>query len=144
VLLDQLRLGLDDMLPDTDTTVGDALLAVHRSYEAAIRPALPDIHGMAHITGGGIAGNLVRVLPPGVEAIIDPASWRWPALFQVISDAGVSRVEMRDVFNLGVGMIAAVAADRVDAVRGHAERAGVAAWVIGQVRAGGRAVTFAD
>jgi phosphoribosylformylglycinamidine cyclo-ligase len=118
---------------------------VHRSYEAAIRPALADIHGLAHITGGGIAGNLVRVLPEGVEAVIDPGSWEWPALFRAIAEGGrVSRDEMRDVFNLGVGMIAAVPADRADAVRAAASAAGVPTWVIGDVRAGARGVRFAD
>ncbi len=144
VLLDQLRLALDDLLPGTETTVADALLAVHRSYEAAIRPALGEIHGLAHITGGGIAGNLVRVLPAHVEAVLDPGSWQWPALFRAIRDAGVAEAEMRDVFNLGVGMIAAVSPANVATVRQHAERAGVATWEIGSVRAGARAVTFAE
>jgi phosphoribosylformylglycinamidine cyclo-ligase len=144
VLLDQLRLGLDDTLPGDTVSVGDALLAVHRSYDAAIRPALAAIHGLAHITGGGIAGNLIRVLPEGCEAMIHSASWAWPRLFRVIADAGVALAEMRDVFNLGIGMIAAVSAADADAVRRHAEQAGVATWVIGEVRAGARAVRFAD
>src|SRR5690606_2816894 len=72
VLLEQLRLGLDDPLPGDTVSVVDALLAVHRSYDAAIRPALAQVHGLAHITGGGIAGNLVRVLPEGCEAVIHP------------------------------------------------------------------------
>ncbi len=145
VLLDTMALALDAPLSGADTTVGEALLAVHRSYDTAIRPALADIHGLAHITGGGIAGNLVRVLPEGVEAVIDPESWEWPALFRAIADGGgVSRDEMRDVFNLGIGMIAAVPADRADAVRAAASAAGVPTSVIGDVRAGARGVRFAD
>jgi len=143
VLLETMALSLDDLVPGTTTTVADALLAVHRSYEAAIRPALADIHGLAHITGGGIAGNLVRVLPDTLDAGIDVLSWQWPPLFRAIADGGaVSTGEMRDVFNLGVGMIAAVPADAVERVRGHATAAGVESWVLGAVRPGSGRVTF--
>src|SRR5206468_3928714 len=86
---------------------GEVLLAVHRSYAMALRPVLGDVHALAHVTGGGIVGNLVRVLPPGVEAVVDAGSWPWPPLFRVLMRAGqVSREEMRRVFNLGVGTFA--------------------------------------
>ncbi len=139
VLLSAMRLPLDGMLPDTDTTIEDALLAVHRSYDTAIRPALAQVHGLAHITGGGIGGNLVRVLPERCEAVIDATSWRWPALFRVIAEGGsVSLDEMRDVFNLGVGMIAVVPPDAVEAVRAASAAAAVPTWICGDVRTGQR------
>ena len=145
VLFDTMRLSLDSAVPDEDVSVADALLAVHRSYDAAIRPVLSAIHGMAHITGGGIGGNLIRVLPAHVEAVIDPGSWQWPAIFRAIAQGGkVSRAEMRDVFNLGAGMIAAVPATRVTEVQSAAAHAGVPTWVIGDCRHGSRAVRFAD
>jgi phosphoribosylformylglycinamidine cyclo-ligase len=145
VLFDGMGLSVDSRLPGGDVTVGDALLAVHRSYVAAIKPALSKIHGLAHITGGGIAGNLVRVLPEGCEAVVDPRSWEWPLLTRVIAEGGkVELAEMRDVFNLGVGMIAAVPADSVDAVRQAATAAGVPTWVCGSVRSGPTRVVFAD
>jgi phosphoribosylformylglycinamidine cyclo-ligase len=145
VLQDTMGLALEAPLPGTDTPLVDALLAVHQSYVAALAPVLDRVHGLAHITGGGIAGNLVRVLPPAVEAIVDPSSWEWPALFRVIADGGkVARDEMRDVFNLGVGMIAVVAPADVEAVVAAAGAVGVAAWRLGEVRAGPRAVRFAD
>lgn len=145
VLQEVMGLSLDAPLPGTDTPLVDALLAVHRSYVAALTPVLDRVHGLAHITGGGIAGNLVRVLPPEVGAIVDPTSWEWPVLFQAIAEGGkVSRDEMRDVFNLGVGMIAVVAPSDVAAVITAAEAAGVPAWRMGEVRAGPRAVRFAD
>lgn len=145
VLFDAMGLVLGDTLPGTDTTVEDALLAVHRSYDTAIRPVLASVHGLAHITGGGIGGNLVRVLPEGCEAVIDTGSWQWPTLFRVIADGGaVSPAEMRDVFNLGVGMLAAVPRDAVDAVRAASAAAAVPTWICGDVRAGhGRSVRFA-
>ncbi len=145
VLLSAMRLPLDGMLPDTDTTIEDALLAVHRSYDTAIRPALAQVHGLAHITGGGIGGNLVRVLPERCEAVIDATSWRWPALFRVIAEGGsVSLDEMRDVFNLGVGMIAVVPPDAVEAVRAASAAAAVPTWICGDVHTGQhRRVRFA-
>lgn len=144
VLFDVMGLSLESQLPGTETTVGAALLAVHRSYAAAIRPVLGTVHGMAHITGGGIPGNLVRgQWPEACEAVIDTASWQWPALFRVIADGGtISLGEMRDVFNLGVGMIAAVPPTAVARVRAAASDAGVATWQCGIVRTGPRRVTF--
>jgi phosphoribosylformylglycinamidine cyclo-ligase len=145
VLFETAGLSLDDVLGDTGQTAADALLAVHRSYVSAIRPVLGSMHALAHITGGGIAGNLVRVLPEHVLAVVDPASWPRPALFRFIQQAGqVDEAEMRDVFNLGIGMIGVLPADGVAAARAAARAAGVETWVIGDVRAGARAVRFAD
>ncbi len=143
VIFDTLGLTLESAVPGTDTTVGDALLAVHRSYVAALAPVLDRVHGMAHITGGGIAGNLVRVLPVNCHAVIETASWRWPPLFDLIARGGsVDLTEMRDVFNLGVGMIAVVPRASVDAVQAAASAAGVTTWICGTVRTGARSVTF--
>ncbi len=143
VLLGTMRLALTDRVPGTDTSVGDALLAVHRSYERALRPVLPLLHGLAHITGGGIGGNLVRVLPAGCHAVIETASWAWPALFGAIADGGgVSVDEMRDVFNLGVGMVAVVPPDAVAAVQAASAAAAVPTWICGEVRSGGEGVHF--
>jgi phosphoribosylformylglycinamidine cyclo-ligase len=117
--------------------VSQILLAVHRSYVAALRPVLAQVHALAHVTGGGIAGNLVRVLPAGVDASIDAGSWPWPPLFRVLMRAGqVGREEMRSVFNLGIGMIAVVARDDVETTIRAAERAHVPAWIIGEIRTG--------
>jgi len=141
IVFDSMKLGIDDRFPETEQSVGEVLLAVHRSYAAALRPLLGGVHALAHVTGGGIAGNLMRVLPPGVEAVVDAGSWPWPPLFRVLMRAGqVSREEMRRVFNLGVGMIAVVARDDVETAVRAAERAQVQAWLIGEVRAGSKPV----
>ncbi|MFZ5623489.1 MAG: phosphoribosylformylglycinamidine cyclo-ligase [Gemmatimonadota bacterium] len=143
ILFDVMKLRLEETLPGTDQSVADALLAVHRSYAPAIRPVLSQIHGLAHITGGGIAGNLVRVLPPGVMATIEARAWPLPPLFATLEVGGkVSEDEMREVFNLGIGMIAAVAPEAVETVRSAARAAGVETWVIGEVSAGERRVRF--
>ena len=141
IVFEWMKLGIEDRFPETEQSVGEVLLAVHRSYAAAIRPVLGDVHALAHVTGGGITGNLVRVLPPGVEALVDAGSWPWPPLFRVLMRAGqVGRDEMRRVFNLGVGMIAVVARDDVETAVRAAERAQVQAWLIGEVRAGSKPV----
>lgn len=143
VLLEVMGLSLSATLPGTDTRVGDALLAVHTSYYSAIQPVLNLIHGMAHITGGGIGGNLVRVLPDGCTALIDATTWEWPALFTVIAEGGrISTAEMRDVFNLGVGMIASVSPGSADRVHAAARAAGVATWSCGTIGAGPHRVEF--
>jgi phosphoribosylformylglycinamidine cyclo-ligase len=145
VVFEKAGLRLDDVLGDTGRTAADALLAVHRSYVPAIRPVLGSMHALAHITGGGIAGNLVRVLPEHVTAVVEPSSWPRPALFRFIQQAGrVDEAEMRDVFNLGIGMIGVLPADAVAAAQAAAQAAGVETWVIGDVRAGARDVRFAD
>jgi phosphoribosylformylglycinamidine cyclo-ligase len=145
VLLEQLGLTLESPLPGGNSSVGDALLAIHQSYLTAIRPVLTQVHGLAHITGGGIGGNLVRVLPTGCQAVIESGSWQWPVLFQVIADGGrVSRDEMREVFNLGVGMLAILPPAAVEAATAAAKRAGVATWVAGEVRSGPQHVVFVD
>jgi phosphoribosylformylglycinamidine cyclo-ligase len=143
VLLEVMGLSLSATLPGTDTRVGDALLAVHTSYYAAIQPVLNLVHGLAHITGGGIGGNLARVLPEGCTALIDATSWRWPALFAAIADGGrISTAEMRDVFNLGVGMVASVPPGAADQVHTAARAAGIATWNCGTISAGPQRVEF--
>ncbi|HET7791588.1 MAG TPA: phosphoribosylformylglycinamidine cyclo-ligase [Gemmatimonadales bacterium] len=145
IVFDGLKLDVGDRFPDSDRTVAQVLLDVHRSYAAAIGPVLGKVHALAHITGGGIEGNLVRVLPAGCDAVVDTRGWQWPQLFRVLMQAGkVSKDEMRRVFNLGVGMVAVAPRDQVmDAVR-VAKDAGVATWVIGEVVPGKGRVRFAE
>jgi phosphoribosylformylglycinamidine cyclo-ligase len=145
IVFDELRLDVHDEFPETGRTVAQVLLEVHRSYAAAVNPVLSRLHALAHITGGGIPGNLVRVLPEGCESVVDARAWRWPAVFRVLMRAGaVSLGEMRRVFNLGIGMIAVAARDDTEAVIAAAKRAGVEAWIIGEIRPGPTAVKFAE
>ena len=145
IVFDTLRLDVLDEFPETGRTVAQVLLDVHRSYATAVTPIISRLHALAHITGGGIPGNLVRVLPAGAEAVVDAGGWPWPAVFRVLMRAGdVSLGEMRRVFNLGIGMIAVAARDDAEAAIAAAKRAGVEAWVIGEVRAGTRGVKFSE
>jgi phosphoribosylformylglycinamidine cyclo-ligase len=143
ICFERLELDVGSPVSELGTTVGEALLAIHRSYAAALLPVLDAVHGIAHITGGGIAGNLVRVLPSSVEAVIDSRSWDWPPLFTFLMKAGaVSLAEMRQVFNLGVGLLAVVPPASVDRVRAAARTAGIETWIAGDIRAGQRGVRF--
>ncbi len=145
VIFDQAGLSLASPLGDTGGTVAAALLAVHRSYAEAIRPIMHEVHALAHITGGGIPGNLVRVLPEGIEAVIDPAAWPLPPLFRFLQEAGkIGNEEMREVFNLGIGIIAVLPKQAVADARNAADAAGVETWVIGDTRRGNCSVRFAD
>jgi phosphoribosylformylglycinamidine cyclo-ligase len=145
IVFDEMGLDVGDPFPGTAETVVQVLLAVHRSYAAAVTPVITRLHALAHITGGGIAGNLIRVLPDGCEALVDAGAWEWPALFRVLMRAGkVSVSEMRDVFNLGVGMIAVAARSDVEAAVAAAARVGVPAWVMGEIRPGATGVKFSQ
>ena len=98
----------DTVVPELGATLGDALLAPHRSYLPVLRPLLPRqmLKGLAHITGGGITENLPRVLPEGCSAEIDLRAWSVPALFQLLQDRGqIPRDEMFRAFNMGIGLV---------------------------------------
>jgi phosphoribosylformylglycinamidine cyclo-ligase len=106
---DQIRARLEAQLPELGESLGEALLRPHRSYLHALKPFLenPSLTGLAHITGGGIAGNLERIIPKTCHAIVDTSSWETPQLFKLIEKRGnVSPEEMFQVFNMGVGFIA--------------------------------------
>lgn len=104
-----------------------------------------DIHAMAHITGGGLPGNLPRVLPNGTRARIHTGSWQWPALFKFLQLQGnVDTYEMYRTFNCGVGMVIAVSAADSDKALLQLQAAGEKAWVIGQIEADAQSTTDAD
>jgi phosphoribosylformylglycinamidine cyclo-ligase len=137
IVSERLHLETDDVFPDENASVAEVLLRVHSSYLAALRPVLPKVHALAHITGGGIPGNLNRVLPANVDARVDTNSWDLPALFRVLEEAGqVPRDEMFRAFNMGVGMIAVCPESDARAVISSANAAGVGAWLIGHTSAG--------
>ncbi len=114
-------MDLADPLPGADdTTIGEALLAVHRSYLEPLAAALGAdlIDGLAHITGGGLVDNLPRVLPKGCGAVVETSSWNRPPLFKfLVSLAGLNKIEAHQILNMGIGMVAIVAPDDVDAVQ---------------------------
>ena len=134
-----------DPLPGAGVSVGEALLAVHRCYLPPLRGLLrdPALHAMAHITGGGFTENIPRVLPEGLDAVIDRGSWEPPALFQQIAARGpVERDEMDRTFNMGIGMVLIVDPAQLERVRAHLVAQGEKPVVIGRIERGGRKVRY--
>jgi phosphoribosylformylglycinamidine cyclo-ligase len=137
IVSDRMRLAAGDPFPGSDGTVADVLLAVHRSYLAIVKPLLSRVHAMAHITGGGLPGNLNRALPPTLDAIVDTGSWEPPNLFRQLQTAGqVDRAEMFRAFNMGVGMVVLAPASAAEDVIASATAHGVRAWRAGRTRRG--------
>jgi phosphoribosylformylglycinamidine cyclo-ligase len=137
IVSERLRLGPHDVFPGGGGSVADVLLRVHKSYLAALVPVLDRIHAMAHITGGGLEGNVNRVLPDGLDAIVETSSWEVPREFTVLAEAGaVARGEMFRAFNMGVGMVVITTLDDARTVIESAASAGVRCWRLGSVRPG--------
>ncbi len=140
VLETEMKLSFDDRPEGLDSTLGEALLAPTRIYAKAVagaRAALGEgLHALCHVTGGGLPGNLPRVLPAGTraEARLD---FPRPPLFDLIAQGGpVDEEEMLRTFNLGVGLVAVVAAGQSDTAIAAFEAAGERAWRLGQVASG--------
>jgi phosphoribosylformylglycinamidine cyclo-ligase len=139
LLFESAGLGLDSSLPGVPGTVAEALLAPHRSYT---KPALALVEaglarGFAHVTGGGISGNLSRILPANCRARLRRESWEWPPLFRRLQAIGeIPWEEMERTFNLGVGFAVVVdpvaQAPALDVLRGLGEEP----WTLGEVIAG--------
>jgi phosphoribosylformylglycinamidine cyclo-ligase len=137
-------LSYSDVPRGFDQTLGEVYLEPHRAYvrEVEVLRDAVDVRGMAHITGGGLPGNLPRALG-GVGAWLDASSWTEPPVFALIRGLGdVPEAEMRRVFNLGIGFCAVVPADKADKGLEAIHGTGCAAWYIGEVVARGR-VEFA-
>ena len=140
--------GLDvrSRFPGSTMSIGEALLTPHRTYLPVIRPLLPSgtIKGMAHITGGGITENLPRILPAKTQAVIDRSAWRVPAIFEWLQQAGdVPSDDMLRTFNMGIGLILAVAANDASSVLNDLRAAGEnGAATVGVVRSGDGGVVY--
>lgn len=136
-------------VPEFGRTLGEELLEPTRLYtracldlvtafngdpaEESISPEAP-VRGFSHVTGGGLAANLARVLPTGLLATVDRSSWAWHPVFSVMADLGqVPQADMERTLNLGVGMVAVVSPDAADAAVAHLNAAGQKAWVMGEV-----------
>jgi phosphoribosylformylglycinamidine cyclo-ligase len=136
IAFDLQGLSVDTWVPELEATVGDVLLRPHRTYLPVIRPLLGSrcVKGMAHITGGGIPGNLPRVLPDGLGFSLDRGSWATPPVFAWLQRAGgIADDEMFRAFNMGVGLILICGSETVDQVVEELRGAGEAAWIIGEV-----------
>ncbi len=146
ILFEASGFTVETSLPELGATIGEVLLAPHRSYLAAMRSLVDAgvVKGMAHITGGGITDNLPRVLPEGCAAVVDRRAWTVPAIFELLQQRGaVATEEMFRAFNMGIGLIVVCAAEQCDHVLHLLGEAGERdARVIGGVSPGDRAVRY--
>ena len=137
IVFERMGLTVKDPFPGESGTVSEVLLRVHTSYLKALRPVLPRVHAMAHITGGGLPGNLNRALPDALDAEVDTTSWKIPNLYTQMERAGgVARAEMFRTFNMGVGMVVLTRPADADAVIRSARDAGIPAWTLGHLTRG--------
>ena len=147
IVFEHMGLTVDAHVPALGETVGEALLRPHRSYLSLMRPLLAAgrIRGMAHITGGGVTDNLPRILPAGTRARVDRTSWEVPPLFRWLGESGqVPAEDQWRSFNMGIGLILAVAEGDVDEVLGVLRSSGEAgARVVGGIEAGDPSVRYA-
>ena len=129
---------LNTHYPELGKTLGEELLVPHRCYYQQLKPLLPYIKGMAHITGGGLEGNVPRVLPPGLKARFNTKAWTIPPIFDLIQRQGnVDRDEMYRVFNMGIGMVVTCSpnsADKLTQVLPEAKAIGEVIKQVGKAR----------
>lgn len=139
VLIERMKLGVGDRPAGLPATVGEVLLAPHRSYLKALWPELQKdrVKALVHITGGGFAGNIPRVLPDGVGARVETAAWEIPPIFRLIAEGGpVERDEMFRTFNMGVGMILVVSAGSSAEIESSLKTRGEICFRMGELVAG--------
>lgn len=143
LLFDRLGLDVDDEFPGAGATVGDVLLRVHRSYLSHLREACAagSIVALAHITGGGLPGNLARVLPGGVDAVVDLTTWDPGPVFSYLgARSGMGVEELFRTLNMGIGMVAVVRPDLETSVLEAVRDTGISPFVCGEVREGSGSV----
>ncbi|SFS04640.1 phosphoribosylformylglycinamidine cyclo-ligase [Granulicella pectinivorans] len=137
--------GPDQYVNELKDKTGAALMRTHRSYLAIIKKLCSGdlVSGMAHITGGGITENLPRILPKGMGALVDLASWTVPPLFEHMRELGnVAQDEMLRTFNMGIGLICVVPADKVKKAKAILNRANERHSIIGRITRGERKVSY--
>ena len=139
VLLNTAGWSLDRAVPEFGRTLGEELLEPTRIYSLACLELARriEIHAYAHITGGGLASNLARVIPDGLHARLDRATWRPAPVFELVgSVGGIGTEDLESTLNMGVGMVAVLPPDAVDAALAALADLGQKAWVLGTVERG--------
>ena len=138
VLLEQAGWALDRDVPELGTTLGETLLTPTQVYARDILALVDaaEVHAISHVTGGGLANNLARVLPAGVAATLRRDSWTPPAIFSLVQQVGkVSQPDIEATLNMGVGMALVAPAESVDQLVRTASERGLEAWVLGETQA---------
>jgi phosphoribosylformylglycinamidine cyclo-ligase len=136
VLFDRAKLKLDQHVAEFGRTLGEELLEPTKIYslDCLALTRTTDVHAFSHITGGGLAANLARVIPDGLHAIVDRATWTPAPVFDLVGTTGqVDRLELEKTLNMGVGMIAIVPEESTDVALATLADRGVEAWVAGEI-----------
>lgn len=145
IFFEDLKLQPGDYVPDLSNTIGDELLKVHVSYGPLVQKLLKKfnarsarvIKGLAHITGGGFIDNIPRVLPKNCDVVIRKSSWEMLPIFQlIVEDGGVKEEELYQVFNMGIGMVVIVPANKADVVLRFITGQNHKGWIVGEVMKG--------
>ncbi len=151
VAFEMARLGVGDFVEELGESVGQALLRPTRIYVRPVRKVLAYykvknvVHGIAHITGGGLLENLVRIVPEGVQVVIRRESWPVPPVFAWLKRLGeIDQAEMEQVFNLGVGLVLVVSPYYAESIRHQLADQGIPSWVIGRTQPGPKSVVWGD
>jgi phosphoribosylformylglycinamidine cyclo-ligase len=147
ILFERLDLTVESIVPELNGTLGDVLLAPHRSYLRLVRPLLAGgaVKGMAHITGGGLTENLPRILPLGLSAGIEVGSWPVPPIFRFLEASGsVPPGDMYRTFNMGIGLVLVCRRHDVEDTLERLAGLGETAWRIGRIVRGDRSVVYGD
>ena len=145
LLFEVAKYGPDHYVNELKDKTGAALMRTHRSYLGEIKKltAAEVVSGMAHITGGGITDNLPRIIPKGMGAVVDLASWTVPPLFEHLRELGnVDHDEMMRTFNMGIGLICVIPAELVKKTKAILNRANERHCIIGRIVRGDRKVTY--
>lgn len=140
VLLNQAGWALDRDVPELGQTLGEALLTPTRLYTKPVLDLIDrvEVHALSHITGGGLAANLARVVPDAVSVRIDRSTWELPPIFSLVQSVGrLSTSDVEEALNIGVGMVGLVAADAADAAVEVLGSHGIHAWIAGDVAEAG-------
>jgi phosphoribosylformylglycinamidine cyclo-ligase len=138
VLLDQAGWSLERQTPELGRSLGEELLTPTRVYARPLLEALAaaEVHALSHITGGGLAGNLARVVPEGLKAVVDRSTWTPPAIFELVRQVGqLSQADVEAALNMGVGMVAILPEASLAPVQSVLASHAVVSWSLGQIEA---------
>lgn len=147
LLFEVARYGPEQYVNELKDKTGAALMRTHRSYLAIIKKlhGAEVVRGMAHITGGGITENLPRILPKGLGATVDLSGWQVPPLFEHLRELGnVTHDEMLRTFNMGIGLICVVPAEKVKKAKAVLNRANERHCLMGRIVRGERKVSYTE
>jgi phosphoribosylformylglycinamidine cyclo-ligase len=136
ICFDHLKLDCDSQLPELGTTLGEELLRPTRIYSETVRHLMRDlpIHGLAHVTGGGIVENLLRIIPQACQVSLERNSWPVPPIFRFLQEAGnIEENEMQRAFNNGIGLVAVVPEKSTSEVLSRLSALNEDAYIIGEI-----------